>query len=85
MAVATGSDPTRVIDLSVPGDRESLVADWLRLAADVPETSYFQSPDWALSWMNNFGAGRPTRRAALRRERGPQRAEPTIDAACEAR
>lgn len=61
MAVSTGSDPTRVIDLSVPGDRESLVADWLRLAADVPETSYFQSPDWALSWMNNFGAGRPAR------------------------
>ena len=50
-----------MIDLSVAGDLDTLIADWLRLAAVVATTSYFQSPDWALTWRNNFGAGRPAR------------------------
>ena len=50
-----------MIDLSVAGHRDTLVADWLRLAADVATTSYFQTPDWALTWRNNFGGDRPAR------------------------
>jgi CelD/BcsL family acetyltransferase involved in cellulose biosynthesis len=59
--VLTQRDPTRVIDLRVPANRDTLVADWRQLVVDVPEASYFQTPDWALSWMNNFGADRPAR------------------------
>lgn len=59
--MSTPRDPTQVIDLSVAGDRATLVADWLLLAADVPTTSYFQTPDWALTWRNNFGGDHPAR------------------------
>lgn len=37
---------------------------WRRLAAEVPGASYFQTPDWVVSWWDTIG-GRPSGTAAL--------------------
>jgi len=49
---------------------EQLVTDatlhsaWRRLASDVPDASYFQTPDWIVSWWETVG-DRPSGTAAL--------------------
>src|SRR2546430_15198079 len=42
----------RVTDSSQLAD---LSKEWLDLAAQVPGTSYFQTPDWGLSWWETVG------------------------------
>lgn len=41
----------------------ALTRDWLELATRLDETSYFQTPDWVLSWWETI-AGRPQTRVA---------------------
>jgi CelD/BcsL family acetyltransferase involved in cellulose biosynthesis len=42
----------------------NLTASWRHLAASVPDSSYFQTPDWVVSWWETIG-GRPSGSAAL--------------------
>ena len=57
--------PTTVVG---PDEIDPFVGDWRALAADLDGTSYFQTPDWVLSWWNDL-AGRPPTEFAL--WRGP--------------
>jgi CelD/BcsL family acetyltransferase involved in cellulose biosynthesis len=59
-----------LIDLVGGSELDSLVAPWRALAARVPDTSYFQTPDWVLSWWVTVGERAPTRVAYWRDERG---------------
>ena len=40
-----------------PQALEDLLGDWRRLAAELPGSSYFLSPDWVLGWWETLGAG----------------------------
>jgi CelD/BcsL family acetyltransferase involved in cellulose biosynthesis len=44
-----------VIHLSEPSDLKDLTREWLDLASRIPGTSYFQTPDWVLSWWLTLG------------------------------
>jgi CelD/BcsL family acetyltransferase involved in cellulose biosynthesis len=44
----------------------SLAREWQALAARLDGTSYFQTPDWVLSWWETIAARPPTRAAAWR-------------------
>ena len=63
-AQATGIEP-EVSDIREPG----LERDWLALAERCPDSSYFQTPDWVLSWWETIG-GRPDTRVAAWRDAG---------------
>jgi len=53
-----GSPETiRLDDLSQLGDVSD---EWVRLMARIPETSYFQTPDWVLGWWETIGGKPPT-------------------------
>jgi CelD/BcsL family acetyltransferase involved in cellulose biosynthesis len=48
----------------------NLARDWLALAARLDDTSYFQTPDWILSWWETIAARPRTRAAAWRAPSG---------------
>ena len=52
-----GPEIIRLDDLSQLSDIRD---EWLRLMAGIPETSYFQTPDWVLSWWETIGRMPPT-------------------------
>jgi len=53
-----GSPETiRLDDLSQLSDVSD---EWVRLMARIPETSYFQTPDWVLGWWETIGGKPPT-------------------------
>jgi CelD/BcsL family acetyltransferase involved in cellulose biosynthesis len=52
-----------VIDLDAPVGLETLDRDWLEVAGRLQGTSYFQTPDWVLTWWETI-AGRPHTRVA---------------------
>jgi len=47
----------RLDDLSQLSDVSD---EWVRLMARIPETSYFQTPDWVLGWWQTIGGMPPT-------------------------
>jgi len=51
-----------LVELDAPAAVGDLTDDWLGLATRLDETSYFQTPDWVLSWWETL-AGRPPTRA----------------------
>ena len=53
-AVRGFGDPN-VIRVTDPSQLADLSREWLDLAARVPGTSYFQTPDWVLSWWETVG------------------------------
>jgi CelD/BcsL family acetyltransferase involved in cellulose biosynthesis len=59
--------PTEVIELVAPERLDTLVEEWRALAAEVPESSYFQTPDWVLGWWETV-AGRPPTEIATWRD-----------------
>jgi CelD/BcsL family acetyltransferase involved in cellulose biosynthesis len=61
------SPPSEVVALREVEARPSLLAEWRELAGRVPETSYFQTPDWVVSWWETL-AGRPPTEVALWRD-----------------
>jgi CelD/BcsL family acetyltransferase involved in cellulose biosynthesis len=61
-AQAAGIEP-ELADLREP----SLEGDWLALAERCEGSSYFQTPDWVLSWWETIG-GRPATRVAAWRD-----------------
>src|SRR5256886_4359522 len=50
-----GSGDPNVIRVTDPSQLADLSKEWLDLAARVPGTSYFQTPDWVLSWWETVG------------------------------
>lgn len=63
-------DLADVIDLGATEGLEGLDRDWLELAVRVPGTSYFQTPDWVLSWWETIAGRPPTRIATWRTTSG---------------
>ena len=63
-------DLADVIDLGATEGLEGLDRDWLELAARVAGTSYFQTPDWVLSWWETIAGRPPTRIATWRTTSG---------------
>jgi CelD/BcsL family acetyltransferase involved in cellulose biosynthesis len=59
-----------VLDLVEATDLDSLVERWRVLAARVGAASYFQTPDWVLSWWATVGERAPTRLACWHDEGG---------------
>jgi CelD/BcsL family acetyltransferase involved in cellulose biosynthesis len=59
---AAGIEP-EVVEL---GDEPALAREWLELAQRRADSSYFQTPDWVLSWWETIAARPPTRLAAWR-------------------
>lgn len=59
-----------VIDLEEAASVGSLAPDWLELAARHEGSSYFQTPDWVLSWWETIAARPRTRLAAWRAPSG---------------
>ena len=57
-------------DLEGFGDLGALRRDWLELAARHEGSSYFQTPDWVLSWWETIGARPRTRLARWRAPSG---------------
>lgn len=55
--------PTEVVG---PNEIEAFVDEWRALAAVLPATSYFQTPDWVISWWETIGDRVPTRYALWR-------------------
>jgi CelD/BcsL family acetyltransferase involved in cellulose biosynthesis len=64
-AQAAGIEP-EVVDL----DQLALEREWLELAERHPDSSYFQTPDWVVSWWETLAARPPTRVAAWRSATG---------------
>ncbi|MEA2418168.1 MAG: hypothetical protein QOE60_374 [Thermoleophilaceae bacterium] len=64
-AQAAGIEP-EVVELEQVG----LAPEWLRLAERLEGSSYFQTPDWVLSWWETIAARPPTRVAAWRSPAG---------------
>jgi CelD/BcsL family acetyltransferase involved in cellulose biosynthesis len=58
--------PPEVIDLEDGPRVGSLTPEWLELAGSFEDSSYFQTPDWVLSWWETVGDRTPTRVAAWR-------------------
>ena len=59
-----------VVEFDEPSKLENLARDWLALAARLDDTSYFQTPDWILSWWETVAARPRTRAAAWRAASG---------------
>ena len=57
------SQPT-VFNLADVTSDEELIQAWRTLAWETPGTSYFQSPEWVISWWDHL-AGRPETRVAV--------------------
>jgi CelD/BcsL family acetyltransferase involved in cellulose biosynthesis len=64
-AQAAGIEP-EVVDLA----QLALEREWLELAERHRDSSYFQTPDWVLSWWDTLAARPPTRVAAWRSASG---------------
>lgn len=62
--------PREVVDLEGPVSVEALSRDWLRLAARLEPSSYFQTPDWVVSWWETLGERPRTRVATWRAPSG---------------
>ncbi|MGH8924757.1 MAG: GNAT family N-acetyltransferase [Acidimicrobiia bacterium] len=62
-----GRAPTEIFTL--PFGNSRLEEEWLELAGRDPHSSYFQTPDWVLSWWEAL-AGRPPTRVAIWRDGG---------------
>ncbi len=60
------AEPSEVIRLGSGRETESFHEEWLHLAIELPETSYFQTPDWILSWWHTLAGRPPTTIAAWR-------------------
>ena len=56
--------PPEVVYLEDPSRLGALTREWLDLATRLDETSYFQTPDWVLSWWETI-AHRPETRLAM--------------------
>ena len=55
-----------VVEFREPSPLGHLAREWQALAARLDGTSYFQTPDWVLSWWETIAARPPTRAAAWR-------------------
>jgi CelD/BcsL family acetyltransferase involved in cellulose biosynthesis len=58
-----------VVDVRDASYSDQFLSDWRQLLANTPGTSYFQTPDWILSWWKAFGDHEPTSIAVWR---GPE-------------
>jgi len=59
-----------VVDLDGLASVDTLRGDWLELAAEHGDSSYFQTPDWVLAWWDTIAARPPTRVALWRTPAG---------------
>jgi CelD/BcsL family acetyltransferase involved in cellulose biosynthesis len=55
-----------VVEFHEPSPLGNLAREWQALAARLDGTSYFQTPDWVVSWWETIAARPPTRAAAWR-------------------
>ena len=58
--------PPEVVEFDDQAALRDLTGDWLALAEHLDDTSYFQSPDWILSWWETVAARPHTVAAAWR-------------------
>jgi CelD/BcsL family acetyltransferase involved in cellulose biosynthesis len=56
--------PALVLDLGDVTEVDGLAQEWLELLSRASTSSYFQTPDWVLSWWEHL-AGRPLTRLAV--------------------
>lgn len=56
-----GLEPSEVIPLEGDAEIGALRQEWLDLAAALPASSYFQTPDWVLAWWKTVAAKPATR------------------------
>jgi CelD/BcsL family acetyltransferase involved in cellulose biosynthesis len=63
-------DSPEVVQFDDPSKLGNLTRDWLGLAERLDDTSYFQTPDWVLSWWETIAARPQTRAAAWRAASG---------------
>lgn len=61
------AEPSHVVRLDGVASLGTLRDEWLRFAADLPATSYFQTPDWILGWWRTIG-GQPATIVAFWRD-----------------
>jgi CelD/BcsL family acetyltransferase involved in cellulose biosynthesis len=59
-----------VVEFDEASKLGNLARDWLALATRLEDTSYFQTPDWLLSWWETIAARPRTRAAAWRSASG---------------
>ena len=59
-----------VVEFEEASKLGNLARDWLALAARLDDTSYFQTPDWILSWWETIATRPRTRAAAWRAASG---------------
>jgi CelD/BcsL family acetyltransferase involved in cellulose biosynthesis len=62
--------PDEVLRLADLADPRDLIEEWRVLATRVDGSSYFQTPDWVLSWWETVGGRPPTEAAIWRNARG---------------
>ncbi len=62
--------PSEVLHLPFGPSADGLEAQWTNLTASIPHSSYFQTPDWVLSWWETVAARPPTRVAIWRGDDG---------------
>lgn len=62
--------PDQALRFADLADRPDLIEEWRRLASRVDGSSYFQTPDWVLSWWETMGGRPPTEMTTWRDARG---------------
>jgi CelD/BcsL family acetyltransferase involved in cellulose biosynthesis len=67
---ATSTSSRALVALDAPARLGDLPREWLELAGRLDDTSYFQTPDWVLSWWETIARGPPTRAATWRAPSG---------------
>jgi len=70
--------PPEVVEFHDQANLRNLSSDWLALAERLDETSYFQSPDWVLSWWETVAEQPDTVAAAWRAPSGRLEALVTV-------
>ena len=64
--VGAATSTPQIVRLADRQPAADLVAEWRALAASIESSSYFQTPDWVLSWWEH--SGRPPTEVALWRD-----------------
>jgi CelD/BcsL family acetyltransferase involved in cellulose biosynthesis len=72
-----------VLDLVEATDLDAFVGPWRALAARIEDASYFQTPDWVLSWWATVAERAPTRLAFWHDDGGELRAVVALSRAWE--
>lgn len=62
--------PSEVLPVASVASMPDLIGEWRGLAASIPDSSYFQTPDWVIGWWETLAARPPTEVAIWREPSG---------------